>query len=80
MKKLKFNKKIKLLNSHNLSEYKLDNKCINLINVEYAQKQAFCKISSKSNKYVEECLNLSFQIIKNINLKFINGPISKKNF
>ena len=81
MKKLKFSKKIKLLSSHNLSEYKLDNKCINLINVEYTQKQAFNKISNKSNKYVEECLNLSFQIIKKYKLKkFINGPISKKTF
>ena len=64
MKKLKFSKKIKLLSSHQLSKYKLDNKYINLINVEYTQKQAFSKISNKSNKYVEECLNLSFQIIK----------------
>jgi 4-hydroxythreonine-4-phosphate dehydrogenase len=35
MKKLKFKKKIKLLDPLFLDEYKLDNKSINLINVEY---------------------------------------------
>jgi 4-hydroxythreonine-4-phosphate dehydrogenase len=35
MKKLKFKKKIKLLDPLLLEKYKLDNKSINLINVEY---------------------------------------------
>ncbi len=81
MNKLKFKKKIKLLDTKSLTKYKLDNTHINLINVDYNQQRAFDKISEKSNKYVEDCLSLSFKIIKKYNLKkFINGPISKKNF
>ena len=44
MKKLKFKKKIKLLNPLELKKYKLDNKSINLINVEYNQDKALKKI------------------------------------
>ena len=43
MKKLKFNKKIKLLNPKKISEYKLNNKSINLINIEYYPTKAFEK-------------------------------------
>ena len=49
MKKLKFKKKIKLLDPMLLDEYKLDNKSINLINVKYNPGKAFEKISTKSN-------------------------------
>ena len=38
MKKLKFKYKIKLINPNNLSKVKLDNKSINLININYNQK------------------------------------------
>ena len=41
MKKLKFKKKIKLLDPLLLDEYKLDNKSINLINVEYNPSKSF---------------------------------------
>ena len=44
MKKLKFKKKIKLLNYKNLYEEKLNNKTINLININFNQKKAFEKI------------------------------------
>ena len=81
MKKLKFKKNIKLLDPLLLDEYKLNNKSINLINVEYIPSKAFEKISSKSNKFIESSFKLAFKIIKNYKIfKFINGPISKKNF
>jgi len=81
MKKLKFKKKIKLLNPLTLDKYKLDNKSINLINVEYNTNKAFEKISTKSNTFIENSFNLAFKIIKKYKIhKFINGPISKKNF
>jgi 4-hydroxythreonine-4-phosphate dehydrogenase len=81
MKKLKFKKKIKLLNPLTLDKYKLDNKSINLINVEYNPNKAFEKISTKSNTFIENSFNLAFKIIKKYKIhKFINGPISKKNF
>ena len=81
MKKLKFKKKIKLLNPLILNKYKLDNKSINLINVEYKTDKAFEKISTKSNIFIENSFKLAFEIIKKYKIsKFINGPISKKNF
>ena len=59
----------------------LDNKKINLINVEYKFKRCFEKISSKSNDYIKDSFELALKIIKQNKLsKFINGPISKKSF
>jgi 4-hydroxythreonine-4-phosphate dehydrogenase len=81
MKKLRFKKKIKLLKPLNLSKQKIDNRSINLINVDYNQKKAFEKISKKSNLFVENSFKLAFKIIRKNNIyKFINGPISKKTF
>jgi len=81
MKKLKFKKKIKLLDHSKLNECKLDNKTINLINVDYHPNQAFEKISNKSNIFIEQSFKLAFEIIKKYKIsKFINGPISKKSF
>ena len=53
MKELKFKKRIKLLDPLLLDEYKLDNRSINLINVEYNPNKAFEKISTNSNKFIE---------------------------
>ena len=81
MKKLKFKKKIKYLDPKKLYNYSLDNNSINLINVEYNQKKPFEKISKKSNKFIENCFQVAFEILKQKKIyKFINGPISKKNF
>ena len=81
MKKLNLRKKIKILNYSNLLNYKLNNNCINLINVDYNQINGFEKITNKSQKYIKECFKIAFKIIKKNKLKkFINGPISKKNF
>ena len=81
MQKLEFKKKIKLLQVSKLKSYKLDNKTINLINVKYNPGKAFEKISKKSNIFIKNSFDLAFQIIKKNNIhKFINGPISKKQF
>mgnify|MGYP001159801995 FL=1 len=81
MKKFKFKKKIKLLNSSNFFEQKLDNKSINLINVHFDQNKPFEKISNKSNKFIKDSFEVAFKILKTGKIKkFINGPISKKNF
>ena len=54
---------------------------INLINIEYKQKNAFQKISSKSNKYIKQSFDIGLKIMKQgISNKFINGPISKEKF
>ena len=81
MKKLGFKNKIRLINASKLKLYKLENKTINLIDVEYNPNKAFEKISSKSNIFIKNSFELAFKIIKKYNIvKFINGPISKKYF
>ena len=81
MKKLNFKKKIKVLDQKNLKSYRLENKSINLINVNYNNDKAFEKISSKSNIYIKKCFETAFEIIKKYKIKkFINGPINKKTF
>ena len=81
MKKLNYKYKIKLIDQKKINQYKLDNKSINLINVDYSQKKTFDKISKKSNKFIKNSFELAFKLIKQEKIKnFINGPISKKNF
>tara|TARA_Y100000816_G_scaffold245983_1_gene194115 strand:- start:660 stop:1622 length:963 start_codon:yes stop_codon:yes gene_type:complete len=81
MKILKFRKKIRILNNENCEFEKLDNKFINLININFNQKKAFEKISKKSNIFLEKSFQKAFEILKKKRVyKFINGPISKKNF
>ncbi len=81
MKYLKFKKKIKVLDFRKLNEYKLDNKSINLINVNYNQRRPFEKISKNSNKFISESFKLAIKIIKKYKIvKFINGPVVKKTF
>ena len=76
LKKEKFNKKIKLLEVNNLYSCKLNNNSINLINVKLINQK-----KNTLNKYIKNCFDIAFQIIKNkITHKLINGPISKKKF
>ena len=81
MFKLKFNRKIRVLNYKDIVNSKLDNKKINLINVNYNPSKAFEPISSKSNSYIENCFKVAFQLIKKYDFKrVVTGPISKKYF
>ena len=77
MKRFKFKKKIKVLNSENFKHTYLNNKYINLVDVEYNPN----KNSREINKYIKKTFEVAFKIIKqNITHKLINGPISKKEF
>ena len=81
MKKLKFKMDIKIINPLLLNKIKLDNKMINVIDVNYNRNLAFQKISNKSNQYIKDCFEISFKILKSgITNKLINGPISKTSF
>ena len=81
MKKLRFKIGIKIINPLLLNEIKLNNKTINIIDVNYNKNLTFQKISSKSNEYIKDCFETSFKILKSeITNKLINGPISKKSF
>jgi len=81
MKKLDFKFKIRLINEKNINFKEIDNKQINIINVTYKFKDAFEKITDKSNKYLTKCFSLALLLLKRNNFSgLINGPISKKNF
>ena len=80
MKKLNYNYKVNLINEKELRLNLKKNK-INLLDVKYKPKKAFEKISSKSNRYIENCFDIAIKLLKSkISNKFINGPISKKYF
>ena len=81
MKKLEFFFEINTINK-NFNEFnKLNNKKINLIDIEYKFNNCFEGISSKSNVYIEKSFEVALKIIlQNKFSKFINGPISKKYF
>ena len=81
MRKLKINREIKLIDINKIKKYSLDNKVINLINVNYNQKKPFEKISKKSNNYITKSFSIAVKLIElGFTDKFINGPISKKTF
>ena len=81
MKQLGFNYNTKLINEKNIDFKKIDNKKINIINVDYSFKDAFEKITDKSNNYLTKCFSIALQLLKKDDfLGLINGPISKKNF
>ena len=81
MKKLKFQMDIKIINPLLLNKVKLNNKMINIIDIDYSENLSFQKINGKSNKYIKNCFEISFKILKSgLTNKLINGPISKNSF
>jgi len=81
MKKLRFKMDIKIINPSLLNEIRLDNKTINIIDINYNQNINFRKINRKSNDYINNCFEMSLKILKSgITNKLINGPISKNSF
>ncbi len=81
MKRFNFKRKIKLLDLNNLKQKKLDNKYLNLINVNYKNNNYQKKRLPKSNEYIHRCFEIAFKILKKHNFnKLINGPINKKKF
>jgi 4-hydroxythreonine-4-phosphate dehydrogenase len=81
MKKLGFNYKLNLIEKIFLNSKKLNNKKINLINVNFKSNKTFDKISDHSNSYIANSFDAAFKIIKKNKISgLINGPISKKNF
>ena len=81
MKKLNFDYKINSIDEKYQNFKNLNNKKINIINVDYNFKKPFEKISKKSNAYIDTSFKIALEFLKRNNLsKFINGPISKKFF
>ena len=81
MKKLRFKKKIRVLDKVDIQKNNFDNNLLNIIDIHYNQKKPFEKISSKSNYYIENSFKVALSILKKgVSDKLINGPISKKYF
>ena len=81
MEHLGFNFEINQINPDNVNFKKLNNKKINIININYNFKNSFEIISKRSNSYIIESFKVALEILKKNKLsKFINGPISKKHF
>jgi len=73
MKKNNFKKMINALEMKKLDQYKLDNSCINLIDVKLRD--------GKNKEYLEKSFEIAFKILKDkITNKLINGPINKTTF
>ena len=76
IQKMKFKKKIRIIDNKNLKNLKLNNEYINLINIIYSSN----KNNNKKN-YIKNSFKVAFDIIKSgFTKKMINGPINKKNF
>ena len=81
MQKLKYSFKINLIDDKFFNLNKLNNRKINLINVNFNQKKVFDKISSSSNYYIAQCFDIGLKLMKESKgCALINGPISKKHF
>ena len=78
-KKLNSNIKIKIINN-NFKINDLKGSVLPIYNIEYKQKKAFEKISTKSNKYIFRCFEVAINLFKkNKIFGFINCPISKES-
>ena len=81
MKKFKFRRNINLIDPNNFNEKSLIKKSINLIDVKLNLNLKSKKITYHSNTFIKNCFDIGLGLIKqNKFYKFINGPISKKNF
>ncbi len=81
MKKLKFVKNLRLLDINRIKKYKLNNKFINIVNVDL-KKSPIKNINNQlSRDYIYKSFELGLKLIKNkFTYKFINGPINKVKF
>ena len=80
MYKLDFNFKLQTIDK-NFNFKKINNKHINIINVDYDLSDQSRKLTLESNKYILECFKIAFEILKkHKRKKFINGPINKTTF
>ena len=81
IKRFNIKKKIKLLDQISLNNIRIDNKKINLINVENNSFLNIKKNPNHAKKYINYCFKIAFQILrKKITNKLVNGPIDKSIF
>ena len=63
MKNLRFKYKVNLINKDHINFNKLDNKKINVINVNFEFKKTFGHISKKSNAYISKSFDKHVSIV-----------------
>ena len=81
MKILKFDFKLNVVDPKNINFEKLSLKKINIIDVNLNFKKPFDKLSTKTNRYIEESFKICLELLEAKKFAgFINGPISKVNF
>ena len=80
-KKYKFKGNYRIITSK-INEVKLNNKSINIIDVNFNENKQKNYYQNKLNiNYLLRCFSIAFEIIENkFTHKFLNGPINKKNF
>ena len=64
MIRLNYNFKIKEIFFKDINKLKINNKKINILNVNFNFKKIFDKISSKSNNYINNCCDLAIKIVR----------------
>ena len=80
-KKINYKKKIKLLNLKDIKNYRLSNKEINLIDIEFLNRINDKGVNLQTKNYLKECFEIAMKLLKSgLTNKFINGPINKKEF
>ncbi|MDB3887990.1 4-hydroxythreonine-4-phosphate dehydrogenase PdxA [Candidatus Pelagibacter sp.] len=81
MKKLNFKKDLRILEINKINKQKIDNKKINIINVNYQNSLNKKPNNQLVTKYIKQSFSTAFKLIKSgFTHKFINGPINKKSF
>ena len=81
LKKFHYKKKIQILNEDFLNNYRLDNKKINLINIDYKTSNNLKSKFNNKNNFIKNCFETAFKILKTgYSNKLINGPINKTSF
>ena len=81
MNKLKYKFNFKNISKNQFNLKGLNNKKINIIDVDFKFKKPFDRISFNSKGYIEQCMNIALNLIKKNKIKaLINGPISKTHF
>ena len=81
MRYLNYSIKIKKINPINIKNSNINNKYMNIINVDYNFKKIFNNISKNSNKYINNCFKIALKLLSEKSaFAIINGPISKKHF
>jgi len=81
MSKLNYHLKTKQIDINCIDSKNINNKQINVLNVDFKFKKIFDKISINSSNYIKKCFDISLNLLNKKKIfALINGPISKKYF